>query len=118
MGDADVDLTAGRGELESVGEDVEDDLIEILTINPDRQTVGIGFETQGDLLGFRLVFEHIVDIVDESNEVGLLHAHLHHTLVDLTEVHHLVNEVEDALRITFDGEVDIMALRVVILFHE
>ena len=59
-----------------------------------------------------------MDIVDEGDEVGLLHAHLHHTLVDLTEVHHLVDEVEDALRITFDGEVDIMALRVVILFHE
>ena len=62
--------------------------------------------------------EEGVDIVDEAHEVLLAHAHLHLALVDLTEVHHLVDEVQDALGVAADGLIDILTLGVVLILDQ
>ncbi len=118
VGDLDVDLAARRGELEGIGEYVEDYLVEILPVDPYRQLVGVVLETERYLLRLGLMLEHVVDILGKCDEVSLLHPHLHHALINLTEVHHLVDQVEDALCIALDGEIDIMSLGIAVLFHQ
>ena len=57
-------------------------------------------------------------ILDEADQIGLAHAHLHLSLVDLPEVHHLIDETQDALRITTDGLIDTLALRIVLVLDK
>ena len=118
MGDADLDVAARWCELEGIRQDVDDDLVEVLAVDPDGQMLAVVLITKVDVLGVGLPLKQGVDILDEGNQVGLLHSHLHHTLVDLPQVHHLVDQVEDALRVALDGLIDPSALRVVILFHQ
>ena len=118
MGDTDVNLSARRGELEGVGENIDDDLVEVATVNPYGQLLCIMLVREGYLLAARLMLKQGVDVLHECDEVGLLHVHLHHALVDLPEVHHLVDEVQDALGISLDGLVDTPSLRIVVLLDE
>ena len=62
--------------------------------------------------------EEGVDVVDEAHEITLAHTHLHLSLVNLPEVHHLVDQAEDALGIAADGLVDALALRVFLFLDE
>ena len=71
-----------------------------------------------DALHLCLVLEEGVDVLHERHEVGLRHVHLHHSLVDLSQVHELVDEAEDALRVAANGLVDAAAVRIVVLLHE
>ena len=75
-------------------------------------------EGELDLTGLRLMCEEGVDVVDEAHEVALAHTHLHLSLVNLTEVHHLVDQAEDALGIAADGLIDALALWVVLFLDE
>ena len=118
VGEADADLTAGRGVFEGVGEHVDNDLVEVRTVDPYGQFLAVVVVGERDLPHLRLVVEEGVDIIDESHEVALAHAHLHLTLVDLPEVHHLVDQAEDALGIAADGLIDTLALRVFLLLDE
>ena len=71
-----------------------------------------------DVLVLRLLGKERVDVANERHQIGLAHAHLHLSLVNLSEVHHLVDESQDTLRIAADGLVDTPAMRVVILFDK
>ena len=71
-----------------------------------------------DVLVFRLLGKQLVDVADEAHQVGFAHVHLHLALVNLSEVHHLVDETQDALCIAADGLVDTTAVRVGVLFDE
>ena len=111
-------LTTGRSEFERVGKDVDNDFVEILTVNPHRKTVGVVLVMQTDMFRLCLVLEEGVDVAHKTHQVGFLHAHLHHSLVYLAQVHHLVDQMEDALCIALDGFVDALTLGVVVLFHQ
>ena len=106
----DIDLPTCRRELKGVGEDIDDDLVELLAIHPNIEAIRIMLKAEADLLGGSLMLEEGVDIVDEGHEIGLRHAHQHLTLVDLTEVHHLIDQTQDTLSITADGLVDTPAM--------
>ena len=70
------------------------------------------------VLGLGLLGKEGVDVVDEADEVGLAHLHLHLSLIDFPQVHHLVDESENALGIAAHGLVEALALRFFILFDE
>ena len=109
---ADHDLTTRRRELKGVGEDIDDDLIKLLAIDPDTEIVDIVLIFERHLLGGGLMLEEGVDIGDEGHEIGLRHAHHHLSLVNLTEVHHLIDQTQDALGVTTDGLIDTLAMRI------
>ena len=114
----DIYLSASRGELEGIGEEVDDDLVEIVAVNPYGQLIGIMIEGELDILCLSLLQEEGVDITHEGYELGLTHVHLHLTFVYLTQVHHLVDESENTFGITADGLIDAAAMDVVILLDE
>ena len=88
----DANLTACRRELKGVREDVDNDLVEVGTVNPHRQLGGIVLVGEGDALGLGLLGKQGVDVTDEGDELGLAHVHLHQSLINLTQVHHLVDK--------------------------
>ena len=114
----DIDFSARRCELECVGEDVHDDLVEVPLVNPYGQMVGVILVVQRDMLRLSLIAEQRIDILHKVDEVGLLHSHLHHTLVNLPQVHQLVDEVQDSFRIALDGFIDTLTMRVVVFLHQ
>ena len=59
-----------------------------------------------------------MDVADKIYKVGLLHVHAHHALVNLTQVHHLVDEVDDTLGIALNGLIYALPLWVAVLFHQ
>ena len=114
----DEDDAASGCELESVGEQVHHHLVEVGAVYPHRQCAVLMLEEQLYLLGLSLVFEKAVYIVEEPDEVGFLHAHLHHSLVDFPEVHHLVDESEYTLCVAAHSLVDTLPLGVFVFFDE
>ena len=75
-------------------------------------------EREGDVLGGGLLLEELVLVADERDEVGLPHVHNHLSLVDFPQVHHLVDEVQDALRVLLDNLVDALPLWVFVGLDE
>ena len=59
-----------------------------------------------------------MDVAYKRNQFRFAHVHLHLSLVNLTEVHHLVDEAEDSLGITFDCLIYSLSLWVVIVLYE
>lgn len=92
MEDLDADHTTGRCELERVRQDIDDDLVKVVTVYPYWQHLGVVLIAELDVLRLRLLGEEGMDISDETNQVCLTHMHLHLSFVNLTEVHHLVDE--------------------------
>jgi len=118
VGETDADLSACRGVFESIGEHVDDHLVEVGTVDPDGQFFAVVLEGELNLTHLRLMVEECIDIVDKAHQVALTHAHLHLSLVNLPEVHHLVNQAEDTLGIATDGLIDALALRIILLLDE
>ena len=118
VSETDAYFPARRRIFEGVGEHIHHHLIEVGTVDPHWQGICIVIERQLDSLCLGLRLEEGIDIFDEGNQVSLAHAHLHLSLVDLPEVHHLVDETQDALRIATDGLIDALALRIVLMLDE
>ena len=57
VGDIDVDVATRGGELEGVGKDIDNDLVEVLTVNPYRQAWHVVIVTQCDAAGLSLLLE-------------------------------------------------------------
>ena len=45
-----------------------------------------------DVFGLGLLGKQRVDVIHKANQVGFAHVHHHLTLVNLSQVHHLVNQ--------------------------
>ena len=118
VSDSNANLSARRGKLEGVGKNVHDHLVEIASVNPDRQLVGIVLKGEGEKLGLGLIVEKVIDILHKLNQVCFPHTHLHLTFVDLTQIHHLVDEVEDALCISLDDDIDAFALGIFFVLYQ
>ena len=118
MGDAEADNTSCRCELEGIRQDVGNHLVEVVAVNPDGQYLGVVLIAELDILRLGLLGEQHIYVAHEIDEVGLTHSHLHLSLVNLTEVHHLVNQSQNALGIPADGLVDAAPVWVVVLFHQ
>ena len=118
VGEADAYLATCGSELKGIREDIHDDLVEIGTVDPYRQFIGVVVVDQADTLCFRLSFEEHVDILNEGDEVRLRHTQLHLSLVNLTEIHHLIDQAEDTLGITTDGLVDTLLLGILFVLDE
>ena len=71
-----------------------------------------------DVLGHCLLSEEFVALVDESHHICFAHVHHHLSLVDFAEVHHLVDEVEDTLRVFPDNLVDALSVRLLVFLDE
>ena len=118
VSEADAYLTTRRCVLEGIGEHIHHHLVEVGTIDPHWQGVCIVIKAQLDALRLGLRLEEGIDILDEADQIGLAHAHLHLPFVDLPKVHHLIDETQDALRIATDGLIDTLALRIVLMLDE
>ena len=118
MGKADAYLSARRGVLKGIGDHIDHHFVEVRTVNPYGQAVAVVLEQEVDLARLGLMAEEGIDVVDKPDEVLLTHVHLHLSLVDLTQVHHLVDEVQDALGIAADGLVDTLAVGVLLVFDK
>ena len=60
----------------------------------------------------------MIFIIDEAYHVGLAHVHRHLSLVYLSEVHHLVDEVEDTLGVPVHQVVDALSVRILVFLDE
>ena len=70
------------------------------------------------LLGLSLILKEVVDILDEGHEVGFRHAHLHLPLINLSEVHHLIDKTQYSLGIAFDGLIHMTTVGVIVILDE
>ena len=71
-----------------------------------------------DALGNGLLLEKVVFFIDERNHIGLAHTHYHLSLVNLSEVHHLVDEVKDTFRVLSDNLVDALTVRLFVFLDQ
>ena len=110
--------TTRRCEFEGIGKNVDNDLVKVAAVNPDGQLLGIVFVCKLNVLDAGLLFEERMYIAHKADDVCLTHAHLHLSLVNFAQVHHLVNESQYALSVTAYRLVDTPALRIVVLFDE
>ena len=76
------------------------------------------FKGELDALGHRLLAEEFVFIANEGNHIGLAHVHHHLSLVNLSQVHHLVNQVQDSFRVLTHHIVDALSVSVFIFLDQ
>ena len=111
-------LSAGRCELKGVRQQVHHHLIEVLAVDPYGQVVAVVDIAQFDILAACLYLEQRIDVLNERYKVVFAHAHHHLSLLDLPEVHHLVDQVEDTFRVALDGLVDAMPVGIGVFLDE
>ena len=71
-----------------------------------------------DALGYRLLAEEFVFIANKGNHIGFAHVHHHLSLVYLSQVHHLVNQVQDSFRVLTHHIVDALSVSVFIFLNQ
>ena len=71
-----------------------------------------------DALGYRLLAEEFVFIANKGNHIGFAHVHHHLSLVNLSQVHHLVNQVQDSFRVLTHHIVDALSVSVFIFLNQ
>ena len=118
MIDADAYLTSCRRVFEGIREDVDNDFVEISSVNPDRQDIVLVLIAELDVLGLGLLGKQGVNVADKTDKVRFAHVHRHLSLVNLSQVHHLVDKSKNTLCITADCLVDTASVWVVVLFDE
>ena len=112
--DADLDVTLRR-ELDGVGEQVLEDLLETLGIaGQGARQVGGEMDVEGQVLVLGDVPEVAVDGVAEAGERDLLGLDGDRARLDLREVEDVVDEVEQvgAGRVDVAGEIDLLGLEI------
>ena len=65
-----------------------------------------------------LIVKEIVDILSKSNKIGFTHTHLHLSFINLSKIHHLVNQAENSFCITPDSLIDALSIRIGIVFDK
>ena len=78
--------------LKRIRQDIDDDLVEVATVYPCHDTFLVAVEVEQDVLVLRLLGKQRINVVDEAYQVGVAHVQLHLALVNLSQVHHLVDE--------------------------
>ena len=114
----DFHLSVGGRVFEGIRQQVDNHLVEVGKVNPYRQMFILMDKPELDFLGLSLIFKHIADVIHKTDKVGFAHFQLHHTLLDLPQVHNLTDEVNNTLGITLNSHVCTIALRVVVLFQQ
>ena len=71
-----------------------------------------------DALGYRLLAEEFVFIANKGNHIGFAHVHHHLSLVNLSQVHHLVNQVQDSFRVLAHHIVDALSVSVFVFLNQ
>ena len=92
VGNPDAYVSPRRCVLKRITEQVDDDLVEVATVYPYRQHLGVMLIDKTDVLGLGLLVEESVNITNKRDKLRLTHVHLHLPFVYLTKVHHLVDE--------------------------
>ena len=118
MAHSDTHLTIGRSVFKGVRQQVDEHLVEVGEVNPHRQFFILMDKLELNFLGFGLILKHIAYVIDKTDEVGLAHSHLHHTLLNLPQVHNLTYEMHDTVGIALYCHICASALWVMILFYE
>ncbi|CDD84535.1 unknown [Bacteroides sp. CAG:462] len=104
--------------LEGIGEHVHEHLVEVLRVYPDVEPFVRVAEGEVDAARGCLVLEGVVEVGDEADDVHAAEVQVHLPLVNLADVHELVDEAEDALGIAVDGVVALLARGIGIARHE
>lgn len=81
--------------LESIGEDVIDNLVKIALINPYKFFIVRGVNAITDMLALRQREERLHNILDEIDEIRLTEVHLHLSGVNLANIHELIHQTVD-----------------------
>ena len=76
------------------------------------------FKGELDALGNRLLAEEFVFIANKGNHIGFAHVHHHLSLVNLSQVHHLVNQVQDSFRVLAHHIVDALSVSVFVFLNQ
>ena len=76
------------------------------------------FKGELDALGNRLLAEEFVFIANKGNHIGFAHVHHHLSLVNLSQVHHLVDQVQDSFRVLTHHIVDALSVSVFIFLDQ
>ena len=118
--DLDEHLTRLFDVLEGVGQEVEDDLVQLLRVAVEFDLVlVIGHEqAEVDLAAQRIVAEELHDVVQETAQRHLLDVQSHLAVVDLTDIHLLRDEHQDAQRVAVHHLIDRLRGVVVVALHQ
>ena len=85
-------LTAGRGELEGVGEQVHHNFLHLVRIHPHSEGLFQAIGDKVDTLGFRVEAEQGGDVPERAGYIHLGHLHLQLLVADAVEVQQLVHQ--------------------------
>ena len=70
------------------------------------------------VLSLCLLGKQVVYIAQETDQLRFAHMHLHLSLINLSQIHHLVDESENTFGITANGFIDAATMGIVILLDE
>ena len=104
--------------FKGIRDDVDQDFVKVTSVNPYRKTIAVVLEFQIDLLVTSLFSEERAHIIDERNHIRFTHVHSHLSLVDFSQIHHLVDEVEYTLGISSHSLVNMLMVHILILLHQ
>ena len=83
MGDADIDFSARRRELEGIGKEIHNHFVEVAAVYPYGQLIVVVLVSESEKFCLGLMVKEVIDIFHEPDQIGLCHTHLHLALVDL-----------------------------------
>ena len=117
MAEANSDIAPRWCVFEGIRDDVYQHFVEVPAVYPHGKRP-IMPEAEVDVLRLGLLFEERVNIVYEAHQVRFLHVHGQHSLVNLAQIHELVDEMENAFGVPFDGGIDALSVKVGVFFHQ
>ena len=113
-----IDMTSLGGVFESVGKNVEDDLVQLLLVDPHLGQTRLDLHGKTNFLLLGNVVERRSNLAEEMFHIGGYGQEPHLPPVELAHLHHLVNQAQDALPVLVNQFVDIVQGTLGGLLHE
>ena len=101
-------LSLLRCVLKGIGEDIHQYLIEVIHIHPYLQLRHDVFETETYLLLPRHIVKSEHHIVNETHHIRLPEFHEHLSFIQLTNIHQLVYQTKNTLRIPVNHQISLL----------
>ena len=94
-----VDMSASRRELQRIGDEVGENLLQLVAVGPGHEWLLHAKAVDGDTTLAGIVDEIVADTVDHFRDIEFLDTEAQGVVLELVEVHQLVHELEHTLDI-------------------
>ena len=112
------DVTTIRCVFECIGQQIHDNLIEIVGVDPYEQFRGIVDERERDILFDSNDIEVRAQVFENNNDICIAETEMETAIVDFTHIEQLVDKVGQHLRVAIHGAVGILTLGVIVGRHQ